>query len=140
LIVVQEAYEQRRESIAYYENRRLSIKQARDKVDSYYIITRRLVYAFMTIAYDSKDPKPMQWLYRSQSYGFKIRYTTTAEGKIQWIRDDVLYPKIRFSMSQFRGMIHRLVGEVREELLEKLIIVRISIDREVDIKQVLPIY
>ena len=57
-----------------------------------------------------------------------------AEGKIQWIGDDVLYPKIRFSMSQFRGMIHRLVGEAREELFEKLIIVRVSTDQEVDIK------
>jgi hypothetical protein len=55
--------------------------------------------AFMTMAYDGKDPKPMQWLYRSRLYGFKIRYTTTAERKIQWIRDDVLYSKIRFSMS-----------------------------------------
>jgi hypothetical protein len=37
-------------------------------------------------------------------------------------------------------MIYRLVREVREELLEKLIIIKISINREVDIKQVLPIY
>jgi hypothetical protein len=33
-----------------------------------------------------------------------------------------------------------LVKEAREELFEKLIIVRIGIDQEVDIKQVLPIY
>jgi len=43
-------------------------------------------------------------------------------------------------MSQFRGMIHRLVGEAREELFEKLILVRMSIDQEVDIKQVPPIH
>jgi hypothetical protein len=118
----------------------LSLEAAREKVLSYYILTQGLVCSFMTMAYDSKDPKPMQWLYRSRSYGFKIRYTTTAEGKIQWIRDDVLYPKIWFNISQFRGMIHRLVGEAREELFEKLIIVRISIDREIDVKQVPPIH
>jgi hypothetical protein len=31
-------------------------------------------------------------------------------------------------------MIHGLVREVREELFEKLIIIRMSIDREVDVK------
>jgi hypothetical protein len=118
----------------------LSPEIARKKVSSYYVLTQGLVRSFMTMAHDGKNPKPIQWLYRSRSYGFKIRYTTTAEGKIQWIRDNVLYPKIRFSMSQFRGMIHGLVGEAREELFEKLIVVRISIDREVDVKQVLSIY
>jgi RecQ family ATP-dependent DNA helicase len=136
LMVVQEAYERRREAITHYESRGLSAKKA----DSHYVLTRRLVHAFMTMAHDGKDPKPMQWLYRSRSYGFKIRYTTTAEGKIQWIGDDVLYPKVRFSMSQFRGMIHGLVGEAREELFEKLMIVRVGADQEVDMKQVPPIH
>ncbi|KAK6591453.1 hypothetical protein H4I96_12363 [Botrytis cinerea] len=140
LMVVQEAYERRREAIEQYENRGLSAKQAREKASSHYILTRGLVSAFMTMAHDGKDPKPMQWLYRSRSYGFKIRYTTTAEGKIQWIGDDVLYANMRFGMSQFRGMIHGLVGEAREELFEKLMVVRMSADREVDIKQVPPIH
>jgi RecQ family ATP-dependent DNA helicase len=140
LMVVQEAYERRREAIAHYEGRGMSAKKARDEADSHYVLTRRLVHAFMTMAHDGKDPKPMQWLYRSRSYGFKIRYTTTAEGKIQWIGDDVLYPKIRFSMSQFRGMIHGLVGEAREELFEKLMVVRVGADQEVDMKQVPPIH
>jgi hypothetical protein len=99
-----------------------------------------MVCVFMTMAHDDQDPKPMQWLYRSRLYGFKIRYTTTAEGKIQWIGDDVLYPRIRFSMSQFRGMIHGLVGEVRAELFQKLMGVRVSRDGEVDGKQVPSIY
>ncbi|KAH6715664.1 hypothetical protein BKA61DRAFT_671951 [Leptodontidium sp. MPI-SDFR-AT-0119] len=48
LIVVQEAYERRREAITRYEERSLSPE-----------------------------------LYCSRSYGFKIRYITIAEGKIQ---------------------------------------------------------
>jgi hypothetical protein len=82
LIVVQEAYERRREVIAQYEERGLSPEVAREKALSHYVLTRALVHSFMTIAHDSKDPKLMQWLYRSRLYGFKIRYTTTAEGKI----------------------------------------------------------
>ncbi|KAK6591533.1 hypothetical protein H4I96_12323 [Botrytis cinerea] len=122
LMVVQEAYERRREAIAQYKERGLSPETAKERASSHYTLTRRL------------------WLYRSRSYGFKIRYTTTAEGKIQWIGDDVLYANMRFGMSQFRGMIHGLVGEAREELFEKLMVVRMSADREVDIKQVPPIH
>jgi hypothetical protein len=59
LIIVQEIYKRQQESITYYESRRLNAKQARDKTNSYYIVTRRLVHTFITIAYNGKDPKPM---------------------------------------------------------------------------------
>ncbi|KAH7418916.1 hypothetical protein BKA64DRAFT_614191, partial [Cadophora sp. MPI-SDFR-AT-0126] len=140
LMVVQEAYERRREAIEQYENRGLSRKRAKEKASSHYVLTRGLVRAFMTMAHDGKDPTPMQWLYRSRSYGFKIRYTTTAEGKIQWIGDDILYPHMRFSMTKFRSMVHGLVGEAREELFGKLMMVKMSADQEVDMKQVPPIH
>lgn len=140
LMVVREAYERRREAIEQYENRGLSAKKAGEKASSHYVLTRGLVHAFMTMAHDGKDPTPMQWLYRSRSYGFKIRYTTTAEGKIQWIGDDILYPHMRFSMTKFRSMVHGLVGEAREELFGKLMMVKMSADQEVDTKQAPPIH
>ena len=139
LMVVQEAYERRREAIAQYQERGLSPEAARAKANSHYEFTRSMVRSFMTMAHDGKDPKPMQWLYRSRSYGFKIRYTTTAEGKIQWIGDDVLYPRIRFGIDQFRGMMFGLVREAREELFEKLMVIKRGRDGEVDGKQVPPI-
>jgi hypothetical protein len=37
-------------------------------------------------------------------------------------------------------MIYGLVGEAREELFEKLIVVRMGVDQEVDVKQVPLIY
>ena len=43
-------------------------------------------------------------------------------------------------MSQFREMVYGLIKEVREELFEKLMIVRMGADQEVDIKQVPPIH
>ncbi len=39
-------------------------------------------------------------------------------------------------MTKFRSIVHRLVGEAREELFRKLIMVKMSVDQEVDIKQV----
>lgn len=140
LMVIQEAYERRREAIEQYENRGLSAKVARKKALSHYVLIRGLVGAFMTMVYDGKDPRPMQWLYRSRSYGFKIRYTTTAKGKIQWIGDNVLYANMRFSINQFRGIVYGLVRKAREKLFAKLIIVNIGADREVDMKQVPPIH
>ena len=65
----------------------------------------------------------MQWIYQTRSYGFKIRYTTPAAGKIQWIREEVLYPGTRVEMSQLRSMVYGLIGEARDELFGKLMIV-----------------
>lgn len=79
---------------------------------------------------------PIQWLYQSQLYRFKIQYTTTAKGKIQWIREDVLYSQIRFSMTKFKGMVSGVVGEAREQLFKNLMMVRIDVDQEVDAQQV----
>ncbi|PVH68390.1 hypothetical protein DL98DRAFT_441300, partial [Cadophora sp. DSE1049] len=59
LIVVQKAYERRREAVEQYENRGLSTKRAKEKASSYYVLTRGLVHAFITIAYDGKDPTPI---------------------------------------------------------------------------------
>ncbi len=43
-------------------------------------------------------------------------------------------------MTKFRSMVHGLVGEAREELFGKLMMVKISADQEVDMKQVPPIH
>ncbi|KAL5351033.1 hypothetical protein ACLOAV_004607 [Pseudogymnoascus australis] len=75
------------------------------------------------MAHGGRDPTPMQWIYQTRSYGFKIRYTTPAAGKIQWIRDEVLYPGTRVQMSQLRSMVHGLIGEARDELFGKLMVV-----------------
>ena len=59
LMVVQEVYERQREAIEQYKNRDLSAKQAREKASSHYVLTQGLVNAFITMAHDSKDPKPI---------------------------------------------------------------------------------
>ncbi|KFY94135.1 hypothetical protein V500_03405 [Pseudogymnoascus sp. VKM F-4518 (FW-2643)] len=53
------------------------------------------------------------------------RYDTPrpAAGKIQWIRDEVLHPGTRVQMSQLRSMVHGLIGEARDELFGKLVVV-----------------
>jgi len=82
LIVVQEGYEQRQEAIKLLEERGLTVDEANEKARSYFYFIRRLTHQFITIAHNNQDPTPMQWIFKSRSYGFKIRYTTTAEGCI----------------------------------------------------------
>lgn len=131
LMVVQEAYQRREAEIIKYEARGLGPKEAAEAA-SYYQLTQGLVQRFMTMAHDHRDPTPMQWLYDSRSYGFKIRYTTTAGGKIQWIGDTVIYPDIKFSMNQVRTMVHGLVGEAKEELFQELMMMGLGEEGEVD--------
>jgi hypothetical protein len=128
LMVVQEGYEQRQEAIRLLEERELTADEAHEKARSYFYFIRRLTHQFMTMAHNGQDPTPMQWIFKSRSYGFKIRYTTTAEGCIQWIGDNVLYQQIRFGMSQVRSLVHGLVEEARKELFTELMMV----DRNAD--------
>ena len=124
LMVVQEAYEQRQEQIQEYQSNGLTEKEAGTMATSYYGLVKQFVGQFMTMAHGGRDPTPMQWIYQTRSYGFKIRYTTPAAGKIQWIREEVLYPGTRVQMSQLRSMVHGLIGEARDELFGALMMVR----------------
>jgi hypothetical protein len=139
LMVIQEAYEQRQEKIKQYESQGLTTERATCKATSCYRLVQGMVDQFMTMAHDNQDATPMQWLYHSRTYGFKIRYTTTADTCIQWIGDIILYQQIQFSMSQVRCIVHGLVEEAREELFSKLIMVGMDADNEIDAQQVPPI-
>jgi hypothetical protein len=57
-----------------------------------------------------------------RTYEMKVHFNTTAEGHIDWRRDTVLYKKIQFSMTDFRGMMYGLMTETRRLLQEKLIL------------------
>jgi hypothetical protein len=74
----------------------------------------------------------MYWLYDSRLYRFKIQYTNTLAGKIQWIGDTIIYPDIQFHMNDVCMIVHRLVEEAREELFHELIIVGLSDEGVVD--------
>lgn len=139
LMVIQDAWEQRREKVHIYQDRGWNEAEINDTVPSHYQLVQKSVSIFMTMAHGGRNPTPMQWLYRSRSYGFKIRYTTAAAGKVQWIGDDFLYSGMRFSIHKFRGMVHGLVAEAREILFRKLLMVEMNEDGEVDARKVPPI-
>ena len=60
---------------------------------------------------------PMQWMLDRRAYTFKIQYTETAQGKADWVGDQIRYRELGFSMDQLRAMVHGLVEETREAML-----------------------
>jgi hypothetical protein len=138
-MVVQEAYEQWQEQIQEYQSNGLAEKEARTMATSYYRLVKQFVGQFMTMAHSGRDPTPMQWIYQTRSYRFKIRYTTPAARKIQWIQEEVLYPGTRVQMSQLWSMVHRLIREACDELFGELIIVRDRLEGSDNTKPVPPI-
>ena len=71
-MVVQEAYEQREEQIQEYQSHGLTEKEAGTMATSYYGLVKQFVGQFMTMAHGGRDPTPIQWIYQTCSYGFKI--------------------------------------------------------------------
>src|SRR5277367_6450351 len=140
LMVVQEGYERRQEAIQRLQERGSTIEDAKEEARSYYHFIRQLTHQFMTMSHSGRDPSPMDWIFKARSYGFKIRYTTTAEGCIQWVGDTVLYQQVRFDMTQVQSMVHGLVEEARDVLYSKLMRVDMDAERQVDPQQVPPIY
>lgn len=55
----------------------------------------------------------------------KIHFNTTAKGHVGWRSRDILeYKNVSFSMTQFRGMVHRLAQGTAQVLVEDLLFCR----------------
>ncbi|KAI4192651.1 MAG: hypothetical protein LQ350_008599 [Teloschistes chrysophthalmus] len=64
---------------------------------------------------------PMQWMLDLRTYGLKISYNTTSEGRVDWVEDQILYQTIQFTMAELRGMIHGLVAQAQKLLCHELL-------------------
>lgn len=121
LMVVQYAYDQRQEAIEELCVHGYSVAQAKTKASPLYFRVQEAMERFMILGQPGKRAAPIRWIYRMRTYGMKIRYTTTAEGRIQWIgKDTILYPKLRFNMGQLRGMMHGMTREMQQRLFQGL--------------------
>jgi hypothetical protein len=64
---------------------------------------------------------PIQWLMDLRTYGRTVFTNTPVEGQIEWKSgDELLYKQIHFTMGDFRGFVHGLVGKTRQILVEQL--------------------
>lgn len=81
---------------------------------------RDMVWGFMARG----TAGPMQWLLDLRTYGLKIHYNTTAIGHVDWRDKYALgYKDIRFTMGQFCGIVHQLIHDTRQAILEDIVFV-----------------
>ncbi|EDN11442.1 predicted protein [Histoplasma mississippiense (nom. inval.)] len=65
---------------------------------------------------------PMQWMLDLRTYGLKVHYSNTTPGHVGWMGgDELLYKDMHFTMGDFRGFTHGLVGATRRILREELL-------------------
>ena len=53
-------------------------------------------------------------------YKLKIHYGMTAQGHMDWVRNQIWYKNKEFSMDQLRSMMHGLVEKYRKMLVKKM--------------------
>jgi RecQ family ATP-dependent DNA helicase len=136
MLVVQKAYLEREDTVAMNKTF-MDEKRARAQAEPVFDIVRRKVQRYMTLVTENSKPTPMDWIYESRSYGFKIRFTTAAEGVIDWVGDQISYQKIKFNMTQLQDMVHGLVAEAKRDLM-RLMMIRTDGEGEFDAQQLPP--
>jgi hypothetical protein len=90
-MIVQKGYKQRQKAIQRLQEHGSTAKEAKEKAHSYYHFIYQLIYQFITMSHSGQDLSSIDWIFKAQLYRFKIRYTMTADGYIQWVGDTVLY-------------------------------------------------
>lgn len=73
------------------QERGLSANDAKEEAHSYFHFIHWLTHQFITMSHNRQEPTLTQWIFKARSYRFKIWYTMTADGCIQWIGDTILY-------------------------------------------------
>jgi superfamily II DNA helicase RecQ len=87
---------------------------------------RDMANRFMTLIEYNGKPTPMDSILRLRAFGFKIRFTSNAEGVIDWVGDTLLYGNIQFSMPQLRSMIHGMLASARQHILANLMLLQVD--------------
>jgi hypothetical protein len=76
--------------------------------------------------YVNGKPTPIDSILRLGAFRFKIRFTSNAEGVIDWVGDTLLYGSIQFSMPQLRSMIHGMIASAQQHILANLMLLQMD--------------
>jgi hypothetical protein len=93
---------------------------------SHFRYVQEMANRFMTLTEYSGKPTPMDAILRLRAFGFKIRFTTNADGVVDWIGDTLLYGHIQFSMPQVRSMVHGMIASARQHVLGELMLLQVD--------------
>lgn len=121
IVVLYHVYTERQAEIrTIMEEKGINEADARQFGTSMFARTRQYIHTFMTRTGKEADesPSPMDWMLETRTYGMKIRFTTTAGGVIDWIGDQVIFRRIRFTMAELSGFMHAVLQEARNIMAE----------------------
>jgi len=104
----------------------LEEQDTKAEAPSVYALVRGMVHRFMTLTRYDGEPTPMNRILRLRTYGFRIRFDTTAEGKVSWDGDKLLIDKISFTMADLRSMVQGLYETVRIQLWKGLLLLDVD--------------
>ncbi len=127
MLVLQQAYEIRQDWIRQcIQEHGPDRQRAEELAPSHYQLVHEMSDRFMTVISGDGQPTPMDWMFDTRTYGLKIRYTSSAEGVIEWIGDRICYSTIELSMGGLRQMVHGLVQTTRTRLIEELLLLPVD--------------
>jgi superfamily II DNA helicase RecQ len=126
MLVLYRSTQLRKQRIAELRAEGGNYKAAADTAPGHFHFVREMANQFMTLTSYDGEPTPMDSIQRLKAYGMKIRFTTNAEGVVDWVDDTLLYSDIRFSMPQLRSMIHGMIASARHRLLEGLMLLQVD--------------
>jgi superfamily II DNA helicase RecQ len=121
IVVLYHIYNERQGEVrAIMEEKGIQEAEARQFGTSMFARTRQCIHRFMTRTGKETEefPSPMDWMLETRTYGMKIRFTTTAGGVIDWIGDQVIFRRIRFTMAELSGFMHAVLQEARSTMAE----------------------
>jgi hypothetical protein len=101
----------------------LSASSPTDQDSSCFDQVQRCVQRFMVI----DQPVPMSRIYHIRTYSLKIRYNTTADGRVDWVgqgqQSRYISDGVEFTKHQFQSMVRGIIHDCRSKLTQKLLLI-----------------
>ncbi|KAL6155692.1 hypothetical protein ACJBU6_05896 [Exserohilum turcicum] len=98
---------------------------------THFELVQDMCHRFMALTDYNGQPTPMDAILRLRAFGFKIQYTTNADGVVDWVGDTLLYGQIQFSMALLRTMVHGMIASTRQDMLKQLLLLQLDSEGEV---------
>lgn len=99
MLVLYQSTKMRQQEVEKWTAQGYGAEDAAAMAPGHYEFVQDMSHRFMTLVQYGRKPTPMDAILRLRAFGFKIRFTSNAEGVIDWIGDTLLYSNIQFSMS-----------------------------------------
>ena len=126
MLVLYQSTKMRQQDVEKWTAQGFGAEDAAAMASGHYTFVQEMSQRFMTLSQYGGKPTPMDAILRLRAFGFKIRFTSNAEGVIDWIGDTLLYGNIQFSMGQLRSMIHGKIASARQQILKELMLLQLD--------------